>query len=125
MDSYKIADSYERKSKILSIIFFPVFFISLLATSVLWYKSYIEGNGGNVPVIMVILIIMVVMLLIPPTLVLFSKRRISTWLMVFILIVLLPLWEIGFDGLGLLIFPIIVDIFILAYTKRGPRVLNN
>ena len=124
MDSYKIADSNERKFKILLIIFFPVFFISLFATGILWYKNYIDGNGGSIPTIMVMLMITIGMLLIPPMFAFFGKRRMPTWLMVFILVVLFVLWEIGFDAYALLIFPIIVDVFILVYANRGPAVLN-
>ena len=74
---------------------------------------------------MVMLMITIGMLLIPPMFAFFGKRRMPTWLMVFILVVLFVLWEIGFDAYALLIFPIIVDVFILVYTNRGPRVLNN
>ena len=125
MNSYKIADSNEGKFKILLIIFFPVLFISLFATGILWYKSYIDGNGGNIPTSMVMLMITIGVLFIPPMFAFFGKRRMPTWLMVFILVVLFVLWEIGFDTYALLIFPIIVDVFILVYTNRGPRVLNN
>ena len=124
MNSYKIADSNEGKFKILLIIFFPVLFISLFATGILWYKSYIDGNGGNIPTSMVMLMITIGVLFIPPMFAFFGKRRMPTWLMVFILVVLFVLWEIGFDTYALLIFPIIVDVFILVYANRGPAVMN-
>ena len=124
MNSYKIADSNEGKFRILLIIFFPVLFISLFATDILWYKSYIYGNGGNIPAIMVLLMIMISVLFIPPMFAFFGKRRMPIWSMVFILVVLFGLWEIGFDVYALLIFPIIVDVFILVYANRGPAVLN-
>ncbi len=124
MNSYKITDSNEGKFKIILIIFFPVLFISLFATGILWYKSYIDGNGGNILIIMVLLMIMISVLFIPPMFAFFGKRRMPTWLMVFILVVLFGLWEIGFDVYALLIFPIIVDVFILVYANQGPAVLN-
>ena len=124
MNSYKITDSNEGKFKIILIIFFPVLSISLFATGILWYKSYIDGNGGNILIIMVLLMIMISVLFIPPMFAFFGKRRMPTWLMVFILVVLFGLWEIGFDVYALLIFPIIVDVFILVYANQGPAVLN-
>jgi Na+/melibiose symporter-like transporter len=124
VNSYKITDSNEGKFKIILIIFFPVLFISLFATGILWYKSYIDGNGGNILIIMVLLMIMISVLFIPPMFAFFGKRRMPTWLMVFILVVLFGLWEIGFDVYALLIFPIIVDVFILVYANQGPAVLN-
>ncbi len=114
------ADLNGRRLKNLLIVFFPVFIISLLVTAVLYYQSYLDGNGGNIPAIIGMLLIMVALLLIPPILVYFRKSKVTTWLMISILLVLFGLWEIGFDAFALLIFPIILDLFILLYgTERS------
>ncbi len=124
VNSYRIADLDEGRLKTLLTIFFPVFLISLFATGIIWYKSYIGGNGGNIAIIMLMLLATISILLVPPMFAFFSKRRMQTWLMTLILVVLFSLWEIGFDVYALLIFPIIVDVFILVYINQGQRVRN-
>jgi len=124
VDSNKISNSNENKRRTLLIIFFPVFFSSLFVMALVEHKSYVNGNGGNIPVIIGMLIIMVGVLLVPPVFS-FFKRRMPTWLMVLILVILFALWEIGFDAFAPMIFPMIVDVFILVYTNSRPRALNN
>lgn len=124
MDSNKISKSNGNKRRTLLIIFSPVFFSSLLVTALTEYKNYVNENGGNIPVIIDMFIIMVGVLLVPPVFS-FLKKRIPTWLMVLILVILFALWEIGFDVFAPMIFPIIVDVFILVYTNSRPRALNN
>jgi hypothetical protein len=124
VDSNKISKSNGNKRRTLLIIFSPVFFSSLLVTALTEYKNYVNENGGNIPVIIDMFIIMVGVLLVPPVFS-FLKKRIPTWLMVLILVILFALWEIGFDVFAPMIFPIIVDVFILVYTNSRPRALNN
>jgi len=125
MNSQKITDSTERKLRTLLIIFFPVFFISFLVTGIVYYKSYVDGLVGGISINIILLLIMIGVLLVPPFFAHFNKRRMPTSLVVFLLVVLFALWEIDFDTFAPMIFPIIVDFFILVYTNSRPRASNS
>jgi len=117
LDLYKANSLRERKLKTYLTIFFPVFFIALSATFVIWYESYVNGNAGEINGLFIIVVgIMVGILLIPPFFAL-SKSRMPRWTMMPIIISLFALWEIAFDLFALMFFPILIDILILDYVS--------